>query len=112
MTQIATQTIGVSGAAPSFAAAASGDTAEIGDGKHFYLEVKNTNAATRDVTIAVTTGTKLNTGATYPDRTYTVAANTGELRIPLVKEYRDATDGLAHITWSATSGVTRAVVRY
>lgn len=97
----------IAGGKPTFAAAASGDTARCGAG--YYLVVKNANAATRTVTITVP-GT-LATGDAYPDKAYTVAALTGEEWIPLLAEYTDPTDRLAHIAYSATADVTRAVIK-
>lgn len=97
----------VAGTAPTFAAAAANDTARCGEG--YKLIAKNTNAATRTITIAVPGN--LPTGDAYPDKVYTLAALTGEQWIPLLREYADTTDGLAHITWSATADVTRAVVK-
>lgn len=107
MSQIATTAVTVAGTAPTLAAAAASDTAAVGTG--LFLIVKNTNAATRTVTIVVPG--ILTTGDAYPDKAYTIAADTGELWIPLLDIYRDPADNLAHITWSATTGVTRAVVR-
>ena len=98
----------VSGTAPTFAAAASGDTAKCGSG--YWLIAKNTDVASR--TITVTVPGNLATGDAYPDKVYTLAANTGEQWIPLLREYADATDGEAHLTYSATAGVTRAVVKF
>lgn len=109
MTLIATQQLGVVGTAPTFAACAAGDTAEVGDGRgSHYLEVRNGDASSHTVTLA--TPGSLPTGDTYPDRVYTVGAS-GEVRIPLLAAYRDPTDGKAHITYSATTSMTRAVVR-
>jgi hypothetical protein len=97
----------VVGTAPTFAAAAANDTAQVGDG--YKIIAKNTNAATRTLTIAVPGN--LVTGDAYPDKVYTLAALTGEVWIPLLREYADPADGLAHLTWSATADVTRAVVK-
>lgn len=96
----------IAGTAPTYGNAASGDTAEVGAG--LWLVVRNDDAASKTVTIA--TPGLLTTGDPYPDKAYTVAAG-GEAWIPLIADYRDPSDGLAHITWSATTSVTRAVVR-
>lgn len=108
MALITTFTPTVAGTAPTFSAAASGDTAKCGTG--YWLVAKNTNVASRTVTIAVPGN--LATGDAYPDKVYTLAADTGEQWIPLLREYADPTDGEAHLTWSATTGVTRAVVKF
>lgn len=105
MALISTHQPTVAGTAPVYTAAAANDTAPVGDG--YKLLVRNTNAATRTVTIAVPGN--LVTGDAYPDKIYTVAALTGELCIPLLREYADPADGLAHLTWSATTDVTRIV---
>jgi hypothetical protein len=107
MSQIATKQLTTAGTAPTFRAAAASDTAECGPG--FVLEVRNTNAATRTVTITVPGNNAY--GQANPDPVYTVAADTGELRIPLLAAYRDPTDRLAHLTYSATTGVTVAVTK-
>lgn len=109
MALIATQTLSVAGTAPTFAACAALDTCEIGDGVSRFLEVRNGDASSHTVTIA--TPATLATGDAYPDKVYTVPA-TGEVRIPLIKDYRDATDGYAHLTYSATTSMTRAVVSF
>lgn len=96
----------IAGTAPTFNAAAANDTAEVGVG--LWLIVRNDDVADKTVTIA--TPGLLTTGDAYPDKAYTVTAGT-EAWIPLLADYRDPSDGLAHITWSATTSVTRAVVR-
>lgn len=96
----------IAGTAPTFNAAAANDTAEVGAG--LYLIVRNDDASSKTATIA--TPGMLTTGDAYPDKVYTVAAG-AEAWIPLIADFRDQTDGLAHITWSATTSVTRAVVR-
>lgn len=108
MALIPTQVLDVStGTAPTFAAAAAGDTAEVDAAN--TLIVKNASGAGVTVTIA-TPGT-LPTGDSYPDKAYTVAA-AGERWIPLIEAFRDpAQNGQAAISYSATASVTRAVVR-
>jgi hypothetical protein len=87
-------------------AAASGDTAECGTG--VYLWVKNGDSSSHTVTIA--TPGNLSDGDAYPDKVYTVPA--GEMwPIPMLTEYRDPTDSLAHLTWSATTSMTRGVFK-
>lgn len=97
----------VAGGKPTFAAAAGGDTARCGAG--YVLVVRNANAASRTVTITVPGN--LETGDAYPDKTYTVAALTGEEWIPLLAVYRDSSDQLAHIAYSSTTDVTRALIK-
>lgn len=106
MSQIATAHVTIAGTAPTFAAAAAGDTAEVGAG--CKLIVKNGAGASMTVTVAVPGKTVNQIDA--PDTVYTVPA-TGESWIPLYDFYADPTDGLAHLTWSSTATVTRAVVK-
>ena len=111
MAALTTQKIVDAGTAPTFAAAAAtSNTVEIGDGRNTFYVVKNTNGATRTVTITVPGSTDY--GQPTPDPVLTVAATTGELWIPLRKAY-DPADGTgrATITLEATAGVTHAVVR-
>lgn len=107
MAEIPVFTISKTGGKPTFAAAASGDTARCGAG--YTLLVKNASGSPITVTVVVP-GT-LESGDAYPDKAYTVAATTGEEWIPLYDFYRDPTDQLAHITYSGTTSVTRAVTK-
>lgn len=107
MALIATQSIVIAGTAPTFAAAASGDTARVGRG--LFLIVKNTAGSSMTVTIAYPGN--LVTGVAIPDPVYTVGATTGEQWIPLLEQYADPTTGQAAITYSTTTSVTRAVVQ-
>jgi hypothetical protein len=86
--------------------AASGDTAKCGAG--LVLMVTNGSVASISVTIVVPGTTA--TGEANPDNVIPVPA--GETwGIPLLDLYRDPTDRLAHISWSATTTVTRAVLK-
>lgn len=81
----------------------------IGNGHSNWLVLRNSNAATRTVTIVVPGNTSY--GEPYPDKVYTLAANIGELWIPLRKDYADPnTPGRATVTLSAFTNVTGAVV--
>jgi hypothetical protein len=95
------------GGAPTFAAAAAGDTAKVGDG--YVLVVRNDDATSKTVTITV--HGNLPTGVAYPDTPYTVEAGTEEW-IPLPRLYSDPADGLADIVYSALTSVTRALVKF
>lgn len=108
MAQITTFTVTNAGGAPTFAAAAAGDTAAVGDG--IELEVRNGSGSSITVTIACVG--VLDSGDSYPNKVYTVLAG-GEARIPLRSpNYKNATDQLAHLTWSSTTTVTRAVTKH
>lgn len=107
MATLATQTISTAGTAPTYGAAAAADKFTPSDTT--FLHVKNTNAATRDVTIdsKVTSnyGTDVNLVVTVP-------ATTGDMLIgPLPAQRFAGTDGLGDITYSAIAGVTIAVIR-
>jgi hypothetical protein len=107
MADIAVFVINEDGGAPTPEAAAADDTAVCGAG--YFLMAKNTNGASRTLTIAVPGNTSY--GEPNPDKVYTLDATTGEEWIPLYDAYRDPTDQRAHITYSATAGVTVAVVK-
>jgi hypothetical protein len=89
-------------AAGLVAAAAGGDTAEVGPTK--FLVVKNADASSKTVTIA-TPGTV--NGFAIADGTYIVAASK-EAVIPLGNVFRGST-GVAAITYSAVTSVTVGV---
>lgn len=110
MALLATQTPTVAaGLVPAFAAAAATDTFLPSDRTMLY--VKNTNAATRTITVT-TPGTAAG-GLAIADMVGTVGATTGELILgPFpASSYADPTTGLATVTPSATAGVTYAVVQ-
>lgn len=97
------QTVQVSGAKPTFAKPASSDTVP----RRTVLIVKNDSAASVDVTF-LTEG-QLPTGDDYPDKVYSVPAS-GEVWLPVLREYdrKDGTD--PKVTFSATTSVTAAAV--
>lgn len=98
-----TQTVKISGAAPSFSAPLASDTAAL----DATLIVKNGSAAAITVTLA-TVG-NLPTGDAYPDKVYTVAAG-AEAWIPVLRVYNNGSGG-ADVAFSSVTSVTAAVVR-
>lgn len=104
-TQVPTPSAGL---VPSFGGAAASDTFVPDD--RTFLYVKNTNAATRTITVT-TPGTSR--GLAVADPGPTIAATTGELIMgPFPADtYADPVTGLATVTPSATAGVSYAVVR-
>lgn len=107
MALLTTQQVTITGTAITFGAAAASDTVKA-DGRTM-LVYKNTNAATRDITVVVP-GARF--GQNNPDVVRTIAATTGEAYIgPLTRDLADATTGLVTVTLSATAGVTVAAVR-
>lgn len=107
MAEIVAAQPGPDGVALTMGTAAGGDTAKVG--AHRALLVNNASGAPVTVTLAVPGNTA--TGEAQPDNVITVAD--GELRtIPLLPLYADpAINRQVAITWSATTGVTRAVVQ-
>lgn len=108
MADLSTHAVTVAGTAPTFgAAAAGGDTAEVGDG--LVAVYRNANGTTaRTVTVAVPGN--LETGDAYPDKAYSVPTS-GEVWIPLYQLYADPTDRRAHLSYDSEADLTVAVVR-
>ena len=88
-------------------AAAGGDRVPASDS--ILVHVKNTSAGAITVTL-VTPGT-VEGDLAIADRTYTVAATNGERFFPVSANYR-AADGLADLTYSASAGLSLAVLRH
>ncbi len=106
MAALAIQQIG-DGTDITFAAVgASGDTVAFDD--RAFLEIKNSNGSTRDVTIAIP-GTVH--GTAVPDLVVTVAATTGVEKIKLTPDMVDLSSGVIPIAYSATPGLTNAAQR-
>lgn len=103
MALVTTFTPKLDGTPPTYGAAESGDTVKPGD----VLVVKNGSGASITATFA--TPGSLPTGDDYPDKVYAVVAG-AERWIPILPAYADPTDRLAHVTWSATTSVTRAAI--
>jgi len=107
MAALSTQNMSpTAGTTLSFASAAGGgDTAQWGS--HTFLYVKNGDAS--PITVTVTAPGSTAYGVANPDPTFTVAA-TDELCIPINNSaYRDSSDGLVDIAYSAVTSVTVAV---
>lgn len=107
MAALAIQNIVDTGTAPTFGAASTSDTAEIGNGQNTFLVYKN-SGATEDITVAVPGNTFF--GIAEPDNVMTLPASPGELWIPLRKEYSDGS-GSATVTMGDATGITVALVR-
>ena len=104
MTTYAAEVADVDGLAATYHAAAAGDKVHPG----VLLHVKNTNAATRDLTLT-TPGTAH--GMAIADMTATIPATTGERFFRVPEQGFTSTDGLVPLTWSATAGVSFAVLK-
>lgn len=106
MAEIPVRTPSYDGLNLALAAAASGDTAKCGPG--YTLLVNNGSASSITVTLAVPGNTSY--GVATPDKTVTVPAN--QLwAIPLLDVYRDPSTRQVAVSWSATTTVTRAVIK-
>lgn len=107
MALIATQQVTSAGLAPTFAAAASGDTVIPDD--RTVLRVNNGSGS--PITVTLTAVTACSQGSLH-NRAVTVAAGAIE-DIPTgpAAQFADQTTGVAAITYSATATVTRAAVR-
>lgn len=100
MAALTTQNIVAAGTKPTFTAAAASDTAEVGNGVNTFAVYTNASAVACNVTI-VYPGTLIS-GDAIPDKEIVLPITTGELWIPLRKEY-DAGDGTGRATLT-TSG--------
>lgn len=109
MALLAHQQMNILGATITLSAASASDTVAPDD--RVFLWYKNTNAATRDITIV--TPTSLNQfGQDLPNIVVTIAATTGEELIgPITRDLADPSTGLVTITLAAITNVTVAAVR-
>jgi len=107
MALLTPQQIAITGPAVTHDPAGASDTIRP-DGRVF-LWYKNTNGATRNITVVVP-GSEY--GQARPDIVATIAATTGEELIgPLPRDLADPTTGLITVTTSAQTGLTVAAVR-
>lgn len=107
MANLATQQIGITGTNPTYASAGgSGDT--VGPDDRTFLHVKNGDASSHSVTVAVP-------GSEYgqPRADVVVAVPAGESRFigPLIHDLADSSDGRVHVTYTATTSMTVAALR-
>lgn len=105
--------VNATGVRPNFVAATTSDTAPIGNGINTFAVYKNTDAAAKTVTITPAGNT--NYGVPWPAQVYNLVASTGEVWIPLRRDY-DNGAGTASATLvvggtGAPTGVTVAVVQ-
>lgn len=106
MATLSTQTVTRAGVGPTYAAAnAGGDACETGDS--IYLHVKNTNGATRTVTLVVPSSASTYPNVAYQSVAVTVPATTGDRLIgPVSALFKDPSTGLCSITYDAVTGLT------
>lgn len=106
MAALTVQTLVDAGTKPTFAAPTLTDTADLGNGKNTFLVYKNTDASNIK-TVTITVPGNNSYGQANPDPAITVGTVTGEVWIPLRKEYDDLSgNNVAAITISGTGGVT------
>lgn len=109
MATLATQEITRAGVQVTYAACNAGGD-KFTPSKDTFIHVKNTNAATRTVTI-VSTGTSI--GLAVADPAVVVAATTGDNMIgPFPPDiFANSADGLCDLTYSAVTNLSIAVFR-
>jgi hypothetical protein len=106
MALLSPQQVTITGATITLSTPTTSDTVIPND--RLFLWYKNTNAATRDITVVVP-GTYYAQNLT--DVVVTIAATTGEELIgPIDRRLADPTTGLVTVTITATAGVTCAAV--
>lgn len=104
-TAITPQNVAVTGTTITFESAnVDGNSIDMSSGPKI-LHAKNTNAATRTITL-VTSGTV--GGLAIADRTVVIPATTGDKEIRLDNVVKGS-DGICHITYDAVTGLTVAV---
>lgn len=94
----------------TYAAAAGPDTIAVLPGQRIKLLVKNADASAKTITIV---DPRTQFGQASPDVPVIVAnGNAGHTEIEIWPEFADPTTGLVTITYSATTSVTVAAVRF
>lgn len=108
MATLTTQNIDTDGLTPSYVAAAGGGDKML-PGEHDFLHVKNGGGSS--VTVTLVTPATVDATLAVGDRAVAVADGAeAMIRVP-AELYRDPTDGLASITYSAVTSVTVAAIR-
>lgn len=106
MANRAAQPITRAGVTPTLNAAASGDTCDVGD--NVFLDVRNGSGSAITLTVTAVGGEG---GLTLSNLVVSVPATGEKLIGPIDPElFENASDGKAHLAWSATTTVTFAVL--
>ena len=98
---------------PNFGAAAADDTVAVAAGERVFLYVKNAHTASVNVTIASQTpsATVPGVGAvTIVNRVAAVPAGAERIIGPIPQGFVNNATGLATITYSVTTNITRAAI--
>lgn len=107
MVALAYQQNKIAGTALTFvAASAGGDTVPVND--RGILLVKNTDVAAHNITVDVPGNTRY--GQANPDVTVAVAAGATVAVGPFPSDLANPSDGLVHITYASTTGMTVAAL--
>lgn len=106
MATVSVQQISTAGVAPTYSAASAGGDKVI-PGASTFLHVKNSDTVAHDCIIATPATVD---GLAVADRTVSVP-NGGERMIYVPSTFYQASDGLAAISWSATTGMTFAALK-
>lgn len=108
-TTLTVQQVTLAGLAPTYAAATVTDGDAFANDGNVLVHVKNTNAATRTLTIQ--TPAKV-AGVDVAEVTVTIPANTGDVMIgPFDPSIFNQADGKVYLDWSAVTNVTVAAIR-
>jgi hypothetical protein len=102
MATFTTQQVTRAGITPTYTTVSAGDACETGD--DIFLHVKNTNAATSTVILAIPASASTYAGVTYTNVSVVIPATTGDKMIgPVGALFKDPTTGLCTITYSGTT---------
>ena len=107
MALLTTQSVGLTGTAPSYGAVSASDTVNPATG--LFLHVKNAGGSSDTVTITDGGVTPGGSAATSP--TVSVPATTGDRMIYIPPSFVNPSTGLITITHSFTTSVTCALLR-
>lgn len=96
------------GTKPASQNSSASDSVDIGDGHNTFLRYVNTGGS--DVVVTINVPGNTDYGQPNPDPAITVVATTGEVWIPIHKEYDDGNGAnTATVTVASGSGVTLQV---
>lgn len=109
MTALTAQAIVDAGTKPTSVAITASDTAPIGSGHDSFLVYKNTSATATNLTIVVPGTTAY--GVALPDPVIALPITTGELWIPIRKDYDDGTGNVTITSSAQAAGITVSLIK-